>query len=758
MESYSKISKRINCDGIAIIYVLAAILVVGLIGTVTVKMATGDAIGGSLLHRATEARFAAKSGIERLQNEIEVDPVSCTTMIKFLVSQDTADFWVYGDETTWDSLSPSQKYRLKAIDFDIAKSVLEVISYGEGNDGKNEARALIEVFNVDIQTSAVSSSGFDNHFALYIGDVDPFPMNGPIDVDGNTFFPGDIGFDLSASNSRFRGIFRSTETASIQRWQGTYTFDSTAYFGSKVTCDGGMLLNFNGLTAFNDGIYSVGSNNAITFNDRVFVDDNIEGSGSALTLDANGNEVVYGSDFSFGSASWSDYDDEGKSTEEPRWLKDSVGIGEACVPVFNRSVIPTSKILKWSELKNPSSHGYSGLLDPVSHDPGWDELDQIMANEIFNYAMAHDKDWNGIAVVEVDANMWTERGIPEIEYDSATSYLAGKVESNSDAEFLMSFKDTILAHESPTYESHTLTSSKPYSEGLTWGTLRFDDIPPNFVNAKLSIEFYDLDVIEDEYSKFTLQESAELYDHHGNQLFNLDVNHPDAARFNSNVNEELITPLPDSLFTTDFLELSLKMKCWINLKPGYSSYTAGNGIDKFFNIRIDGFINTDVATDTSVAVQSPTFNGKMILLVNDGAKLQPTSAAGEFFPIETEANMMIYGAPGSTIENLGDWEFYRGYLHIDSGATISMGGASNSVDPLMGAIHIRDNAIVKGWYPLNAGVPNLVYDSTVINSLNYDGLMTYECGTDTTSGSVTETVTITPIVGESNQRLVSIRY
>ncbi len=748
MESYSKFSKRDDSDGITIIYVLAAIIVVGFLGAITIELATGDAISGTLLHRATEARFAAKSGIERLQNEINVEPEPLMPMIEFLISQDEEDYWIYGDDENWDSLSPSQRYRLKAIDFDSVRSILEVISYGEGNDGKNEARALIEIFNLDIESTTPTTSGLDNDFALYIGDVEPFPMNGPIHVKGNTHFPGDVDFDAFASNSHFEGIFRTSETDLPQNWQGAYTFDSTTYFGSKLTCNGAMQMKLNGLTGFGDGVMGIGTN-TMTFGKTLFVDGAVDGG-----VELNAKEVIYGSDFTFDNAIWNSFDDGGKSTEEPRWLKDSLDLGEACVPVFNRSVIPSSKVLKWSDLKNPTHPGYSG---PLNYDPGWNELDQIMANEIFNYTLAHDLDWNGIAVVEVDDQMLTERGIPEIEYDTSTSYLDGKVESNSDAAFLMSFKDTILAHESPTYERDTLTSTSPYSEGLTWGTLLFTDVPPDVVEAELSIDFYDLDVSADEYSQFILQESVELLDENNNVIFTLDASHPDAYRFTSKDTVNLSTELPPSIFTGDRLELTLKMKCWITLKSGYSRYVVGNGIDEFFNIKINTRSNKSVASDGFVAEQSPTFNGKMILMVNDGKTLQPT-AVGEFFPIDIGANMMIYGAPGSKIENLGNWDFYRGYVHIDEGATISLGGSENYVDPLMGAIHIRDNAIVKGWYPLNAGVPNLVYDSTVISNLNHDDLMTYKCGSDTESGTEKFTVTINPIVGEDNQRLASIRY
>ncbi len=87
-----------------------------------------------------------------------------------------------------------------------------------------------------------------------------------------------------------------------------------------------------------------------------------------------------------------------------------------------------------------------------------------------------------------------------------------------------------------------------------------------------------------------------------------------------------------------------------------------------------------------------------------------------------------------------------------------MGGAANKVDPLMGAIHFSDSAKILGWYPLNAGVPNIVYDSAVISEMNHSGLMTYSCGSDTVSGTPEITVTIDPIDGEANQRLVSIRY
>ncbi len=246
-------------------------------------------------------------------------------------------------------------------------------------------------------------------------------------------------------------------------------------------------------------------------------------------------------------------------------------------------------------------------------------------------------------------------------------------------------------------------------------------------------------------------------------MFTVDESHIsafDAEKFKSNQSATMSDiDIPVSLFTSDRLELTLKMKCWIELRPGYSSASASNGIDKFFNILLDTKSEKTTEIGEFVHEQSPTFNGKMILMVNDGATLQPTDV-GEFFPIEEGANLMIYGADGSTIENLGNWDFYRGYIHIDDGATISLGEEGNYVDPLTGAIHIRDNAIVKQWHPLNTEVDiaNITYDGAVIENLNHDGLMTYECGTDNISGSVTKTVIITPIPGESNQRLVSIRY
>ncbi len=753
METYSN-SIRDN-RGIAMIYVIASILVVGVVGTITIKMASRDVIDGALLHRATESRFAAKSGIQRLQQEIDVKPDSFLTMIEFLVAQDTADYWIYGNEKEWDSISPTQKYRLKAVDFDTTKDILEVISYGEGNDGKKKVRALLELFHLSIESSVAKVSGTDKHFALYVGEVDQFPMNGPIDIDGNVRFPGNVGFDQLASNSRFRGTFRTSEALGTQKWQGSYIFDSTTYFGTRVFHDGGASMRLNGLTGYEDGTEAVGTN-SVTYFDDVFINGTVLGSNGALSLNANNKTVAYGSSFAFSSADWTNYSDGKTTTESPRWVKDSLKMGEPCVPVVDVDVIPGSKKISWNAVRNPGGYGYSG---PLNYDPDDDPyvMDQIMANEIYQYALDSGKTWNGIAVLNVDANMSTKRGIPNIEYDSADVFLEGKVESNSDAEFLMSFKDTIYAHESPTYESHRLTSSKPYSEGLTWGALKFDDIPDNFKNATLSIEFYDLDVLKDSYTRHTLQESAELLDADGNTLFVLDSLHPEAARFSSKQNVQLLTPLPDSIFKSDTLELTLKMKCWVKLKSGYSYNDCGNGIDKFFNIRIEGEIDTAAATDTSIAVHSPTFNGKMILLVNDGKKLQPTTD-GQFFTIDSSANMMVYGAPGSSIQNIGDWEFFRGYMHIDSGATVSMGGSSNKVDPLMGAIHFSDSANITGWYPLNAGVPNIVYDSAVISEMNHDGLMTYSCGSDSVSGAPVITVTVDPVEGEANQRLLSIRY
>jgi len=85
-------------------------------------------------------------------------------------------------------------------------------------------------------------------------------------------------------------------------------------------------------------------------------------------------------------------------------IRDSLALSKTeCMPNLDASVIPSGKILSWNQLRNSGLGGGSSILpSPYIYSPGWNEVDGKMANNIWNYANANGKLWNGYAVIDVD--------------------------------------------------------------------------------------------------------------------------------------------------------------------------------------------------------------------------------------------------------------------------------------------------------------------------------------------------------------------
>ncbi len=520
MESYFKKQLK-SIRGNATVYTLAALLIVGFIGTALIKMAKHDVVGGADYYQATRARVAAKAGLQQFEFYIENLPDSIVQIVFEMAIDSVPTKWIIGDKNTYVNLFGNSEYRLQALSFDSDKFVMHVKSEARAGGSKATIDAFYELGNLEI----FKDPGIKEDFALYIGDVNSFTMLGPIDIDGSAYISGNVDFDALASGSRFRGVFRTSNETNFQTWRGTYTFDTVAYFGTRVSSDGATHFNMMDKSGFDPRTNMSGSNNSFDFHGTVYSNANFTGN---ITLDGHGNKVIHNTAFNFGSPKnngWSNYDDisSGLSGAKSMDIQDSLGLNKTvCMPDIDTSVI-SPYALKWSNLSNKGA----------TEQPGWNEIDGRMANYIWQKASDAGKLWKGFAVLEIDQDIYT-----------------------------------------------------------VWGSGDF-------------------------------------------------------------------------------------------------------------------------------------FSKKLIVIIGSGEVYQPTSAA-RHFGTTADANLTLYVAPGGSIQNIGSWEFLRGYIYVDSGATCVISGNGSDVDPIVGALHAQDNATLS-WYPLVSGVPSIKYDPGIITELSYDDFLVFPC-------------------------------
>lgn len=517
-------SKRGN----ATVYTIAALLIVGFIGTALLKMSHQDVLGGVDYYQATRARIAAKAGLQKFLYLVDNDPDSIVDIVYKLAIDSLDSYWAVGDSVTYEELNTSSSYRVEAVGIDPEKFIIHVKSYGRTGNSRAAIDATVELGNLELARSASA----DRDFALYVGDVDAFYILDAVDIKGNTAISGSVKFDIGADGSIFRGTFRTMDdgTNSNQIWRGKYIFEELAYFGNPVRGDGSMHMTFQDLSAFEERPSSNASSDTCHFHADTWMNKN--GTGG-VSLFLNGHNVSHTTAFNFGSSDWHDVGTEMQSPDNPMDIADSVGLSlDICMPDLDTSVWPSSYRLSWAKLHDPNDNADS----PLSYDPdllSWWEIDGTMCNKIWEHANSAGKIWRGYALVDVDTT---------------------------------------------------------------------------------------IDVI-----------SGGIFDH------------------------------------------------------------------------------------------------KIIFIINEGRVFDPTNA-GNMFETSTTASMVLYGEPGSEMQNIGHWGFARGYIYADSGAVLNMGGNNAKFDPFTGAIHVQDDAEMN-WYPeQNPTKPTITYDAEVIEDLTHDGFLTFPCG------------------------------
>jgi len=412
MENSTKIRRN---RGNATVYTIAALLVVGFIGTALMKMGQHDVIGGSDYYQASRARVAAKAGLQKFERITNQLPDSIVRVLYYMVIDTFSSRWVVGNENTFEDMGNGSSYRVKMIDVDSSNFTALLQAEGRIGNSKTTLNAVYELGNLEIKRNVT----VPQDFALYIGKTNSFNMYGPIDVNGKTRISGDVDFDALASGSRFRQLFRSSVENSYQMWRGTYTFDTIAYFGTEVRADGNTHFYLMKESGFDPRVAMTGSNNTMDFYGDVYANANFTGS---IELDAHNHDIVVTTAFNIGSPNpgWSNYNlvQTGLTGANAQDLRDSLGIPKTeCMPTLDISKIPAGSILSWNSLRNSGLGGGSSILtSPWVYAPGWNEVDGKMANNIWEYANSNGKLWNGYAVVSVDQQCIATEGPTNVTF------------------------------------------------------------------------------------------------------------------------------------------------------------------------------------------------------------------------------------------------------------------------------------------------------------------------------------------------------
>lgn len=386
--------------GNATVYTIAALLIVGFIGTALLKMAHQDVIGGADYYQATRARLAAKAGIQKFLYLVENDPDSVISIVYKLAIDSLDSYWAVGDSITYEELNTTSSYRVEAVGIDPENFVIHLQSYGRTGNSRATIDATVELGNLEL----ARSTSADRDFALYVGEVNSFFILDAVDIKGNTAISGSVNFDIGADGSIFRGTFRTIDdgTNSNQMWRGHYIFEQLAYFGNPVRGDGSMHMTFQDLSAFEESPSSNAKLDTCHFHADTWMNNNSTGG---VHMFLNGHNLSHTTAFNYNPSEWHDVGTEMQSPDNPMDIADSVGLSmDICMPDLDTSVFTSAQRLSWAKLHDPFENSES----PLSYDPNtgtWWEIDGTMCNKIWEYANSAGRLWRGFAVVDVDTTI-----------------------------------------------------------------------------------------------------------------------------------------------------------------------------------------------------------------------------------------------------------------------------------------------------------------------------------------------------------------
>lgn len=656
---YRATGDKISQSGSSLLMIITSFSFLVIVGALLLKISHYDLMSSKDYSAMATAAISARSSLLSSKHLIENEPQLVRAKInRYLDSTDSdpSKEWFIGTEDSFAMISNQQKYHVKITGFDKTNHLVQIQGVGYGKSGSKK-----NVHGVYYIKGFKSSEPEESEpYALYIGKVNSFTLFGPMKIDGSTYISGDVNLDQNASGSIFYGPYRTGESTGQQRYQGHYTFDSTAYFGTKVFFDGSSSFTLSDLSGFENGIYMSGANNNISFGNNSYFNDDASGPYPGVgTINSNHHTLTHNGSFVGTNISLTNKNiaSHGSDINITELLDFNSTVTD---PVVNIHVIPESKRYKWSEIRNS-----------FDYTPGEYQIDEHLSNLIHERALEEGNDWNGFSVVEVDQQMESvtnASSVEEIKKDNGGGFyttISSVIDNgNSYTITLTVVHDGCTGKDCKELSHYSVEANAgSYSNVSKVGVPGNIDLGPNLG--------------DDPFSGFKIDNTSGIGDG------------------------------KDGSFTITYTLNQLQDQ-QMSAKAGTASQIVQFYISDFQKVLDSKY--------------KRSFLGKMIFVVKSGKKLQPTSA-GKFYKLAPQSLTMIYVENGGTVQNLGGWgNYFRGYIYCSSGGTFTMGGAANNVNNIYGAVHFASGSNVN-WYPLTAQNPDIIYDYSVFEELSYDNLV-----------------------------------
>ncbi len=298
--------KRKMNSGVSIVFVMAALIVTGLIGTALLKMGSSDQLASHFYSSSESARLAARSGVISATSTLgssNPDTIAkMLTIINQYVSAANPDtlsdifLWLKGGSNSWETLSSSQKYRVSIAAFHPETFEISLISEGVGTGGSRaEAMAVYDLSGLT-RVVATNIAAIPTN-ALQM-DNGAFEFDVPLIVNGNTSLRNGMHVWDPA---HFRGTLRcdtlvhpdgTKEISDVQFSSGPLQVDSAAYFAGEVG-GGGANAIFHSSVGFGGQFHFQNSNVAfdVTGNSRYVFAGGTNDAGCGDIFDLQGNSI-----------------------------------------------------------------------------------------------------------------------------------------------------------------------------------------------------------------------------------------------------------------------------------------------------------------------------------------------------------------------------------------------------------------------------------------------------------------------------------
>lgn len=356
-----------NEEGLALVYVMVCLIIIGLTTSALIKMSHKSAIVQVQYSQSESARLAVHAGFEKALAFLESDSEEeILSLLQEWVDKQSPDSvsalhkWIIGKQKSYDSLYSDCKFKVQILGFDTSTFALCLHSEGESGNG-NKASA--------VGTYILNGLGFEK--SDYKGNIPTnaiqmdnggFEINVNFEVFGNTSIKDTLG--INANSLDFHGIFRydplpSGEVGKLV-FNATTTFDSTTYFAGG--CDANPHMYFKGNTGFRE-LYKVAParshfGNSTNSKDELFI---FAGGNHTQywggTYDMHGNNLqLYNTSANY-AAGYTNYIGSGTIENESIDIPKEIGLPSEADPAiyFNYTLVTEPQFTPHYTFTSPST-------------------------------------------------------------------------------------------------------------------------------------------------------------------------------------------------------------------------------------------------------------------------------------------------------------------------------------------------------------------------------------------------------------------